>query len=468
MRILNHHPLHPGHRGAAEMNMTEGPIVPMLLRYTWPILLSQLFQQLYNVADSAVIGRAGGALALAAISSGTLLLTVLVNFFIGLSAGMSVIVSQLYGEGDHRSLAACIRTCITISLLAGGLFTAVGLAGAGAFLTFLKTPVDIFPAARQYLCICFFGLVPQLVYNVAASILRALGNTRSPLYYLLISSGLNVALDLLLVVVFPLGVVGAAAATLASQILSAVLVVGKLTRLEEDIRLRGLGITRRYVAYAVTKGLPSGLQAVFMSISSLVIRTYINGFGYAAIAGMSVYAGIEGFLFHPLFSFGLAITTFVGQNAGAHRYDRVQAGIRASMGLALGGSLLLSALLFFTAPYTVRVFSTDEAVLRNGLEAIRYNFPFYFLYAANQIYIGCIRGMGNTAYPAFTSLCSYCIFRVVWCAVLLPHFHDMRVIYTSYDASWIVMILLLYLGRRLYVDRPCKASPPETGSEAPL
>ena len=435
------------------MRMTDGPITKILLIYTLPILLSQLLQQLYNIADSAIIGHFAGAEALAALGTTGLLLSVIVNFFIGLSAGMSIIAAHLFGHEEYGELSKSIQTCVCLSIISGIFFTIAGLLGTNALLNMLNTPEDIFPAARRYLLICFWGMTPQLVYNVASSILRALGDTKTPLYYLAASSALNILLDAVLVIFFSMGITGVAVATVASQALSAVLTLIKLTRLDDSYKLKKLSISPSYTHEVVVKGLPSGLQAVFMSVSSLVIQTYINSFGYAAMAGMTVYSKVEGFLYYPLFSFGLAITTFISQNDGAGKPDRIKKGMSVSMKLAFFGSLVISAILIFTAKYSVQMFTSDSAVIENALQAIYYNFPFYCLYAVNQVYIGCIRGVGNTAYPMFTSLCSYCIFRVVWCAAIMPHFRDMRVVYTSYDASWIIMIVLLYIGKRLYIDK---------------
>jgi len=440
----------PNHKSTQKL-MTDGPITRQLLSYMLPILLSQLLQQLYTMADAAILGRCIGARALAAHSSAGLLLNLIVNFFIGLSAGMSIIIAHLYGHRDFDELKKAIKTCITLSLLAGGAFTAIGLLGTDTFLGYMQTPSDILPLAHAYLAICFWGMVPQLVYNVAAAVLRALGNTRSPLIYLLGSAALNVALNALFVIVLDMGITGAALSTLISQSAAAAMTIVKLFTIEPEFRLDGLAIHRLYLRESVVKGLPSGLQAVFMSISSLVLQTFINSFGYAAMAGICVYAKVEGFLYYPLFAFGLALTTFISQNDGAGRQDRVRQGMKLGLKLVLGGTVALTIILLLTSRYTVRLFTDDEAVIANALEAIYWNFPFYFLYAVNQVYIGTIRGVGNTAFPMFTSLCSYCVFRVLWCALLMPRFHTMRIVYTAYDASWIVMIALLLWGVRRYV-----------------
>ncbi len=431
-------------------DMTRGPIAKSLLMFTLPILLSQLLQQFYNIADTAMVGQLVGADALAAVGSGGLLLSVAVNFYIGLSAGISVVISQLFGMGDYQGLKTCVRTVMVSSGIMGLVFTGIGLAGTDWFLRWLATPEEILPLAAGYLRICLWGMAAQLLYNVSTAILRALGNTVSALYYLLFSSACNLVLDAFFMMGCSMGIRGAALATVISQYIACLLAVIKLCRMGESCRLE---LSRPLLDVPCLweifrKGVPAGLQAVFMSISSLVIQTCINSFGYSAMAGMTVYAKVEGFLYFPLFSFGIALTSFIGQNTGAKRLDRVRQGMRISLRLTVLGSVILGALLMALAPAVLPWFTGDEAVLRGGLQAICYIFPLYWLYAVNQVYIGVLRGMGHTFYPMVTSLLSYCFFRILWCRSLDPLFHDMRVVYTAYDVSWVVMAALLLVGYR--------------------
>lgn len=460
-----HRHFHRGHSHADSIQMTDGPIARQLLAFTLPILLSQLLQQFYNIADTAMIGRLIGADALAATGTAGLLLSVIINFFIGLSAGISVIISQLFGHQEYDRLRGCIRTVLSACFLFGLFFTAAGLLGMNSFLVWLDTPAEIIPLACDYLKICFLGMAAQLLYNVGTAILRALGNTTSALYYLAVSSVLNLLLNFLFLVVTPLGICGAALATLLSQSLSALCVLWKLFTLKDPaLREAGAGKTKLpllepcYLILSLRKGIPAGMQALFMSISSLVIQTYINSFGYAAMAGMTVYAKVEGFLYFPLFSFGLALTSFIGQNVGAGRYDRVREGMKISMRLAVIGSIGAAILLLLTSSGILSLFTRDSFVLKNGLEACIFTFPFYWLYAINQVYIGGLRGLGQTFYPMFTSLCSYCLFRVLWCRFWDFAIHDMRVVYTSYDVSWVLMLALLFFGYRYYFNRSLHGS----------
>ena len=438
-----------------QVDMTSGPIAMQLVCFMVPILASQLLQQFYNITDTMFVGRYIGAAALAAVGTTGLLLSVIVNFIIGLSAGVSVIVSQLYGSKAFKELNNCVQTiliaCSTIGLIA----TIIAIVFLPNILELLETPKEIAPMAACYLQICLWGIIPQLVYNSGTAIMRSLGNTCCALYYLVVSIFVNLVLDYILLVQFNLGIQGAAWATLAAQIISALLITHKIFTTDGEWHFSPSKklVDFLYMKELITKGIPAGMQAVFMSISSLVIQTYINSFGYAAMAGMTIYARVEGFLYYPLFSFGIALTSFIGQNIGARKFNRVTEGIHISLKLTVIGSIITSALAVYFAGNIMSLFTDDSAVLANGMEAVLYNLPFYWLYAINQIYIGGIRGMGHTFYPMITSLCSYCIFRVAWCQGWDLLVHDMRIVYTSYDTSWILMLGLLYFGYKYYFQQ---------------
>jgi len=260
-------------------------------------------------------------------------------------------------------------------------------------------------------------------------------------------------LDVVFICGMSMGIKGAAAATVISQAFAAGLTMFKLMRIDPAYCFDRIKIDSSYLRECLNKGLPAGFQAVFMSISSLVLQTYINSFGQDAMAGMNVFAKIEGFLYFPLFAFGIAVTTFISQNAGAGKIKRVRQGALYSLRMAVFGCIIVVPVLLFVSRSIVWIFTDDAGVVSNALEAIRWIFPCYWLYAINQVYIGVIRGVGNTRFPMITSLCSYCIFRIAWCAALLLHYNTMRVIYTSYDASWVVMIVLLLFGMYKYVDK---------------
>lgn len=428
-----------------EIHMEKGPIGKTLLLFTAPVLLSQILQQLYSIVDCMVVGHFGGSYGLAATGVAGLVLSVIVNFFIGFSTGISFITARLFGSYEYARLKRTIGTMIVLSAALGGLLTATGFWQADTFLLWLHCPEEVLGPAGLYLRICFFGMIPQLIYNTGNAILRSLGNTRSPLEYLVFSSLLNLALDLTLVVGCSMGLAGAAWATLISQWLLAFLILWKLFHMEEAYRLdlgqKPLSIKEMWKIFHM--GIPSGLQAVFMSISSLVIQVSINQFGPDAVAGMTVYAKVEGFLYYPAFSYGMALTGFIGQNLGAKRMDRVRSAMNTSLKIAVGFTLPFSLFLMACSKYILLCFTKDAGILYYGQQAILCIFPWYFLYAVDQVYIGGLKGLGRTGYPMFCSMICYCLFRVAWCRFLLPIWWDMRVVYHCYNVSLLLMLLML-------------------------
>ena len=419
-----------------QVDMTYGDTSKQLFMFTIPILLSQILQQFYNIADTAIIGRYIGTDALAAIGSTGLLISVIVNFFIGLSTGVSAVIANQFGANEYDKLKKSISTLLAVSVLLGIVFTIGSLIFMKPIINILQTPKGVYSLAIDYLKICFLGITFQLLYNIGTAILRALGNTKDPLYFLIFSCILNLILDILFIVYFGWGVKGAAIATLISQILATLLVMYKIMSLDDNCR--------GYTKDIFLVGLPAGLQAIFMSISSLIIQSSINSFGAEAMAGMTIFAKVEGFLYFPLFSLGLAVTGFVGQNFGAKEYERVKEGINISLKISVYTSLIFIIILNIFAPYILKLFTNDAAVIKVGLESIRIVFPSYVLYAMNQIYIGSLRGIEKTFEPMLISLFAHCIFRVIWCFVLLQYFHDMKVIYSSYSVSIVLMFVLYY------------------------
>ena len=403
--------------------MDVGPIHRKLLAYAAPLLLMQLLLQFYNIADCAVVGRFGGAFGLAAVGVAGLVLAVHINFFIGFGVGVTSAVSRLFGARQYDKLRQAIATSVAIATAAGIFLTLMGELLGKRYLLWLSCPAEAMGDALLYAQICFLGLIPQLVYNVANGVLRALGNTKTPLYFLAGSAVLNVVLDLVLAVGMH------CAGT-------------KLLPMSELFRLLRLGI-------------PSGMQAAFMSISSLLIQISIDGFGPAAMAGMVVYAKIEGFLYYPAFAYGMALTGFIGQNLGSGRLDRVEEAMRISRRTAIYGTMAVCAGLILIAEPLVSFFTGDPATHANALAAVYWTFPFYFLYSLNQVYIGGLKGLGETGIPMFSALFAYALFRVLWCEALLPHWYDMAVIYNAYNVSFLVSLAILIPSYRRMYHRLC-------------
>lgn len=428
-----------------EVLMDGGSIHRTLLVYALPVLVMQLLQQLYNIADCAVIGRLCGGFGLAAAGVAGLVLAVHINFFIGFSVGVTSAVSRLFGARDFGKLRAMIATSVRLAIGAGLFLTIVGEKLAENYLAWLACPAEAMGDALLYLRICLLGLVPQLVYNVANGVFRALGNTKTPLRWLAVSAVLNIALDLLLVGALGFGFAGAAWATVASQWALGLGMVWRLTRIDERFRFSpdAPSLSAKELLALLRLGVPSGMQAAFMSLSSLLIQISIDGFGPAAMAGMVVFAKVEGFMYYPAFAYGMALTGFIGQNLGAGRLDRVEEAMRVSSRTAIWSTLAVGSVLMIGAKPLVDFFTEDAATMENALAAIRWIFPFYIFYSLNQVYIGGLKGLGDTAIPMGSALFAYALFRVLWCEALLPRWHDMAVIYNAYNVSFLISLAIL-------------------------
>lgn len=430
---------------AGELHVETGPIGRVLFSFAVPVLAGQLLQELYNVTDCMVVGHFGGDNALAAVGIAGLLLSVLINFFIGFSSGVSAMTARQFGAYDYRALRRTVNTVLRLGAAAGACATVPALLWADGILGLLRCPAPVLPRAAAYLRVCSGALAAQLIYNVGASVLRSLGDTKTPLLCFMLSAACNLGLDALFVIVLGWGVEGAAAATLLSQWLLAVLIGRRLMGLDSRyaFSLTGPGLTRRELGSLLGTGIPAGMQAFFMSASSLLIQRSINGFGPEAIAGMNLFAKLEGWVYLPSFAYGIALTGFVGQNLGARRMDRVREAVRLSALTMLALILPLSLLLTALAPQLLRLFTADGEILRAAREAVRCILLFYVVYAINQVLLGAVKGMGDTAWPMVCTLLCYSLFRVAWCWMLIPRYATMRVVYFSYDVSFFLMLGLL-------------------------
>ncbi len=426
-------------------HVESGPIGRTLFSFAIPVIISQLLQEFYSIADCAVIGRFVGGNALAAVGVSGLILSVLVNFFIGFASGISIITAQLFGKYDHSQLKKTISTVIRLVFFVGIGITAIMFLLSKPSLVWIHCPYDVNAEALTYLKICLFGLTAQLIYNVGTAILRSLGDTRTPMLFFLGSVLCNLILDVLFVVVFHFGIAGAAAATLSSQWFLAIAIFIRLCHLDPAYALRTFGahLSPRAIWHILRNGIPAGMQALFMSISSLLIQVSINNFGPDAMAGMTVYAKIEGFLYFPAFAYGIALTGFVGQNVGAGKPDRVRKATRLSALIMIAAIIPLSLILMAASPKILMLFTSNAGILQNAQEAVFYTFPVYFIYAINQVFLGSVKGMGSTMYPMLCTLLCYSIFRVAWCRILIPIYPSMKIVYLSYDVSFLLMLLLL-------------------------
>ncbi len=437
------------------MHMDSGAIRRTLFSFALPVLLTQLLQELYNVADCAVLGHFGGANALASSGIAGLVLSVLVNFFIGFSSGVSAVTAQQFGRGELSLLQKTMTSVFRLVLLAGLLLSFAGVAAAGWLLELLRCPTEVLASATAYLRICSCGVLAQMFYNVAVSVLRSLGDSRGPLLCFCGSAIANLALDALFVIGFHRGVCGAALATLISQWLLALLLYLRLRRLGDgcSLCLTGAALPLQKLLGILRIGLPAGMQALFMSASSLIIQTFINSFGPDAMSGMTLYAKLEGCLYLPTFAYGIALTGFVGQNVGAGRTDRVAASVKLSIRLCWAVVFPLSLAITAAAPLLLRLFTREPGILFNAREAVQFNLPFYVIYGMNQVYLGAIKGFGKTCWPMLCTLLCYAVFRVAWCMVMIPFLPTMHMVYYSYDVSFFLMFAMLLPAYRRILSR---------------
>lgn len=420
--------------------ITEGSIWKQLLAFFFPILLGTFFQQLYNTVDAVVVGNFVGKEALAAVggSTGTLI-NLLVGFFVGISAGGTVILSQYYGAGKADETERSVHTAIALSLSGGIVLTVLGLFFSGLALRAIHTPADIFGYALSYMRIYFLGMAGNLVYNISAGILRAVGDSRTPLYFLIFSSLLNLLLDLLFVLVFSLGVNGAALATILSQAVSAMLALYRLSRTGDIYRLsfRCIRFDLPILSSILKIGLPNGFQSVMYTLSNIIIQASINSFGTDVVASWTAYSKIDGLFWMIMSAFGIAATTFSGQNFGAGRYARVRQSVRTGLLMSAVSSILLSGVLLAAGPVFYRLFTKDPTVIDCGLTILRTLAPFYVTYIFIEILSGTIRGTGDSLIPTLITCIGICGTRVFWISAIVPRWHDIRVVALSYPAAWI-------------------------------
>lgn len=439
-------------------DLTQGSIIGKLTQFFLPILVGMLFQQLYNTVDAIIVGKCVGPEALAAVGgSPAAIINLVIGFFTGLSTGATVIVSQYYGAREHDLMSRAIHTILSFCMMVGLALSILGWISAGWSLRLVETPEDILNQSRTYLQIYYTGAIPLLLFNVGSGILRAVGDSRSPLVFLGICCVLNIALDLLFVVAFRLGVVGVGWATVISLLVSALLILRHLARPDSICRFdwRKLRIHGGSLRRILMIGVPAGLQGTMYSISNLIIQASINGLGTLVVAAWTTTGKFDGLFWVTSNSMGAAICTFVGQCFGAGQYERMKQGIRSWLFVALGTSAGISALLLALAPYGFRIFTDDPGVLSLALEMIWYFAPFYVVWAFIEIYSNSLRGAGDSFVPMLIILGGVCIFRILWMAFVVPSWHTVLGISICYPISWLLtaLIFALYYFRSHWLQR---------------
>ena len=434
-------------------SLTEGPISQALISFALPLLLGNLFQQLYNTADSLIVGNFLGSEALAAVSSSGNLIFLMVGLVNGVSMGAGVVIARYFGAKDYDRMQKTIHTLLAFGLVAGVLLTVVGVALSPVMLRLMDTPETVLPNSISYFRTYFTGSLAFVLYNICMGILQAVGDSRHPLQYLIISSLVNVVLDLLFVGVFHMGVWSAAAATAISQLVSMALCLLRLMRSERAYRvsLRKIRFDRRALLEILQNGLPAGLQSVMYSLSNIIIQASVNGFGTDVMAAYTAYGKVDGMYWMVINAFGVAITTFVGQNFGARLYDRMKKSINVCLGIAAAVTLLLSGVLMVVAEPLLGLFSDDAQVLEIGLSIVRLIVPTYITYIFIEILSGAMRGAGDSLIPTIMTLTGVCLLRVFWVTVVVSAHHELNVLLLSYPITWIVtsgMFMVYYLRGR--------------------
>ena len=425
--------------------MTEGGITRQILIFSIPLILGNLLQQTYNAADSIIVGNYLGSSALAAVGSSTSLIGLLIAFSMGTATGAGVLVSQYLGARDKKGLEASIHTALALAVVLGLVLTAAGVLFTPQILKWMGTPEEVMEQSVTYLRIFSYGLFFNVLYNMAAGILNAVGNSTRSLLYLVVAAVTNIVLDLVFIRNLHMGVEGAAIATDISQVLSSLLAVAFLMRTKEEYRisLSKLRLEKSMTVRIMQIGLPTGIQNMMISFSNVLLQSSVNRFGANAMAGFAAYIKVDGFNILPVTSFSMAATTFTGQNFGAGKMDRVRKGAWVTLWMSIIYTILTGVLLLLFSHQVIGFFTKDQEVIANGILAMRYFCPFYWILAILHSLAGTVRGTGKTIPPMLILLISLCLFRILWIQAVLPHFDSLDGIYVLYPVSWTIGALMM-------------------------
>ena len=428
--------------------LLNGSIWKGIVSFAIPLFLGNLFQQMYNTADSLIVGNILGSDALAAVSSSGSLIFLLVGFFNGIAVGAGVVISKYFGAKDYENLKKAVHTDVAFGLVAGVLLTVIGMALAPQILVWMGTPEEVLPNSILYFRMYFAGSLAFVMYNIVMGILQAVGDSRHPLYYLIFSSIINVALDLLFVGGFGWGVASAAAATAISQAASALLCFIRLVRTKEvyQVDVREIRFHRTQLRQIIQIGLPSGMQNSIISIANIVVQSNINKFGVMAVAGCGVYSKIEGFAFLPITCFAMSLTTFIGQNLGARQLERAKKGAVFGIFCSMSLAELVGLCVFFLMPYLAAAFDDSTAVVEIATRQAHVEALFYCLLAFSHCIAGIVRGAGKSTVPMLVMLASWCLIRITYITVTVHFIPKLSVIFWAYPLTWSIssIIFLLY------------------------
>ena len=425
------------------VDMTQGSILRHIITFAFPLLLGNLFQQLYNMVDTWVVGNFVSNNAFSAVGTVGPIVNMLIGLFMGLSSGAGVVISQYYGAGRHKEVHDTVHTALAMTLILGLVLTGAGILLVPLALKLINMPAEVIPEATTYLTIYFSGLMGLMLYNIGSGILRAVGDSKRPFYYLVVCAIVNTVLDLLFVLVFHMGVAGVALATILSQTVSAVLVMINLLRTEECVKLTitHIRIHWHLLKKIVSVGIPAALQMAITSFSNIFVQSYINYFGPDCMSGWTAYAKVDQLLFLPMQSISLASTTFVGQNLGKNQVERSKKGVTLSVicSVIVTAVLMIPVLVF--SPQIVAFFNKKVEVVEYGAMLLRWLSPFYILCCFNQVYASALRGAGNSKMPMYIMLGSFVVFRQIYLFVMARICNEIIPIAMSYPAGWLLCSL---------------------------
>lgn len=427
--------------------MIEGNIFKQLLFFSMPLIIGNLFQQLYNTVDSIVVGNFIGDNALAAVNSSGSIVNLLVSFFMGLSIGAGVVISNYYGAKAEENVHKAVHTSIALTFASAIIATIIGVIFTPYLLQLMKVDPAVMANSVLYLQIYFLGIGGLVIYNMGSGVLRAVGDSKHPLYYLIVASIINIVLDLLFVVVFDWGIAGVAYATMIAQFVSAALIIFQLCHSKDmyQLQLKKIKFHKEMLIKITRIGLPSAIQNTIVSLSNVVAQTNINSFGKEAMAGAGSYMKVDGFAILPVMSYSMALTTFIGQNMGAQKYDRVKKGSQIGIIMSCVTTLILSIMILFLAPQIMGIFSSNPKVVDMGMTMMYCIVPGYLLLAVSHCLAGVMRGAGMTKIPMYVMILCWCICRMLWITIMVNIFHDIRFVFLGWPVTWALSSIILYI-----------------------
>lgn len=439
-----------------EIDMCSGAILPKLLQFCMPLMFSSILQLLFNAADIIVVGRFAGDNSLAAVGCTGNLVTLLTNLFMGLSIGANVLTSRYFGAKQDKNLRETVHTAVALSLISGLLLTVIGQIVARPLLEVLQTPAEVIDLAELYLRVYFIGMTAMMVYNFGAAILRAVGDTRRPMYYLALAGVINVVLNLFFVIVLKMDVAGVATATVVSQCVSAILVLRCLIKGEGALQLnvRELRVEPVKFRMILQIGIPASLQSLMFSISNLSIQSSLNSFGATAVAGNSAAASVDGFLYVSMNAFYQATISFTGQNMGAGRYERINRIMYTALGCVIAVGVVMGNVMLYFGEDLLGLYTTSPEVIQSGINRSRVMMTTYFLCGMQEVIVGSMRGMGYSVMPMIVSIVGICGLRIIYLATLFQWepLHNLMSLYLTYPISWMITFVVL-LGCFIHVRR---------------